>query len=63
MSWQRGFWHVLIDPTNILLAQTNPLIDVKVLEDKIERLEDGNTIKGMDNGSTKKKVSGKTKNN
>ena len=58
----RGVRHELIDPTTILTPQTNPLTGTKVLEDTVERVENGNTIKCTGNGTNRKKVNGKAKN-
>ena len=43
----RGVQHELIDPTTILMPQTNPLTNTKVQDDTIERVKNGNTIKCM----------------
>ena len=45
-----------------LTPQTNSLTSTKVLEDTMERVENGNTIKCTGNGTNKKKVNGKAKN-
>ena len=59
---RRGVRHELIDPTTILMHQTNPLTGMKVLEDTMEKVENDNTIKCTGNGANRKKVSGKAKN-
>ena len=50
----RGVRHYLIDLMTILMPQANLLIATKVLEDTMERVENGTTIKCTGNGTIEK---------
>ena len=58
----RGVRHELIDPTIIIMPQTDMLTSMKVLEDTIERVENDNAITCTGNGTNRKKVSEKAMN-